>query len=136
MVRPGPLFAVPRLVSLLLPPPRRLAGLTRRLPARFATGVAAKAPSSLVDRIPKKANNSGVKIYKSEETSSRSEQKVIHGTLPETIINLSAMASIFLHHCAFDALLIRSAFPRESPRFSPYFDSLASLYAVTTMSTI
>jgi hypothetical protein len=95
---------------------------------------AAQKKTRFGDRIPKRANNSGVKIYKSEETSSRSEQKIIHFTLPETVTDLSAMASILLHHGASDALLIRSTFPRESQRFSPYFDSRASLYAVTTMN--
>jgi hypothetical protein len=83
----------------------------------------------LADCILKIANNSGVNIYKSEETSSRSEQRVIHVTVPETTIDPSAMASILLDHCAFDALLIRSMFPRESRRFSAYrvFKSLFSI---------
>jgi hypothetical protein len=82
----------------------------------------------LADCILKMTNNSGVKIYKSEETNSRPEQKVIQVTLPETTIGPSAMASILLDHCAFNALLIRSTFPRESRRFSTYsmFKSLLS----------
>jgi hypothetical protein len=99
-----------------------------------STIVKAQKKLHLTDRISKRANNSGVKIYKSEEANSRYEQKVIHVTLPETITGSSAMASILLDHCAFDVLLVRSTFPRESPYFSTHFDYLASLYIVTTMS--
>jgi hypothetical protein len=90
----------------------------------------------LADRIPKRANNSGVNIYKSEETSSPSEQKVIHVSLPETITDPSAMASILFDHCAFDTFLIWSTFPRESHRFPTYFNYLASLYVLATRSNI
>jgi hypothetical protein len=55
---------------------------------------AAQKTLRLADRIPKRANNSGVKISKSEETSSRSKQKVVHATLPGTITDPSAIVSL------------------------------------------
>jgi hypothetical protein len=78
----------------------------------------------LADRIPKRANNSGVMSYKSAERTSRSEQKVIRVTLPETVTDPFAMASILLDHCVFDELLIRSTFSRESHRFRHIWTTL------------